>query len=791
MIKQFRIFATVLMLAGSFLAALFPSLIDAQSTTQTPASAAEDIRSYLLQAQLVLNEDSRAAQGLLQQAQTTYTNMLMPQLSKVDVLSAERIDSSFDAASHALEGKDQPTFAAARAQIWTAILAGAHNSVEQAIRSEDVATAQSWLAVREFRYATRFSRPGIDATRTLGQLADHALDTDTALSLVQADLLDTYQARLTSALADLTSADAHGFAIRRAELAALAEGYFVILAPAYAQQRGQEARQASMALLTELRIKAQAGQSVAAILPKVEATLKGFRAAPLSAEEQHRRAGQLLRFLQLVPIEYGRGVRGGQVTSGIEIREAITFHTGTSAAFADLRDILAIRDANTTEQIATQLRSLGEILSAAELGTAVAEPAQISADTEKLLSMLGQVMPDEWQRQNSSADFDVIASTLDRMQAAVQAGQYDQAESARLEAYAFLETGPEARLLAFAPQHIAPIEELFWYGQGDQKGLAFLIQQRAPLSIIAASRSALDAQLAQAQKTLSGGSAPAAVGTNAAIIVFREGLEAVLILASLLGSLKLGEQRRLRRPIWWGAGAAFAASILTWIVARGALTALAQYGERLEAVVSLIAIAMLLLITNWFFHDVYWTGWMANFHSQKRRIMGSTSQWLGLAILGFTSIYREGFETVLFLQALVLEAGSGVVLGGTAVGLAATSIVGLIVFAVQAKLPYKKMLIYTGIMIGAVLLVMTGNTVHVLQVVGWLPTHPIRWLSLPYWSGMWFGLYPTWQGIGFQTAAGVFVIGSYYLAEWMHKRARARTAPIAKPVAQHGDTVTR
>ena len=98
--------------------------------------------------------------------------------------------------------------------------------------------------------------------------------------------------------------------------------------------------------------------------------------------------------------------------------------------------------------------------------------------------------------------------------------------------------------------------------------------------------------------------------------------------------------------------------------------------------------------------------------------------------MGFTSIYREGFETVLFLQALVLEAGTPVVLGGVALGLAATFLIGFLVFALQARLPHKKMLIVTGIMIGGVLLVMVGNTVHVLQVVGWMPIHPIRGAEL-------------------------------------------------------------
>lgn len=80
------------------------------------------------------------------------------------------------------------------------------------------------------------------------------------------------------------------------------------------------------------------------------------------------------------------------------------------------------------------------------------------------------------------------------------------------------------------------------------------------------------------------------------------------------------------------------------------------------------------------------------------------------------------------------------------------------------------MLILTGIMIGAVLLQMVGKSANVMQVLGWLSLHPIRWLELPYWVGMWFGLYATWEGIGLQVGAAVFVFGSYLLAERVQHR---------------------
>ena len=159
------------------------------------------------------------------------------------------------------------------------------------------------------------------------------------------------------------------------------------------------------------------------------------------------------------------------------------------------------------------------------------------------------------------------------------------------------------------------------------KVLAYLIESRAPVSEIKASRAALDMELATAQELLSSGSAPAAVVTNAAVIVFREGLEAVLILASLMGSLKQGENRKYRRPLWGGVAVAMLATVLTWLLAHGILAALARFGERLEAIVSLIAIGVLLLITNWFFHKVYWTGWIANFHHRKRQLLSGEASY--------------------------------------------------------------------------------------------------------------------------------------------------------------------
>jgi high-affinity iron transporter len=271
---------------------------------------------------------------------------------------------------------------------------------------------------------------------------------------------------------------------------------------------------------------------------------------------------------------------------------------------------------------------------------------------------------------------------------------------------------------------------------------------------------------------------------NSAIIVFREGLEAVLIFAAVTASF-LGANRSRRRPVVAGAAAAFGAAVLTWFVAQALLDVASPLGPRLEAITGFVAIVVLLIVLNWFVHKVYWTGWIAKHHRQRRRLLAASGlgATFGLVALGFTSVYREGFEVVLFLQALDLEAGTTTVLEGVAIGLAATAIVGVAVFKMQAKLPYRRMLVATGGLIGVVLVVMIGGTAMTFVDLGWLPDTPLG-VEVPGWMGAWFEVYPYAATVIAQALAALFVIGSYLLAEHLMVR---RPAKRGEPVAQRAD----
>src|SRR5262249_54048218 len=150
-----------------------------------------------------------------------------------------------------------------------------------------------------------------------------------------------------------------------------------------------------------------------------------------------------------------------------EIQEAVAFRGASVAALGDLRDQLAKRDRARTDAAAADLERLGGVVEHAQTSKeGVAPHAQVEALTSRVEKGLKAAMPKAWTVKTDESDYDLIAITMDRMEAAAGAGQYRQAEQARLEFYGFFEFGPERRLRSFDPGLALEIEGLIWFGAG-------------------------------------------------------------------------------------------------------------------------------------------------------------------------------------------------------------------------------------------------------------------------------------------------------------------------------------
>lgn len=269
---------------------------------------------------------------------------------------------------------------------------------------------------------------------------------------------------------------------------------------------------------------------------------------------------------------------------------------------------------------------------------------------------------------------------------------------------------------------------------------------------------------------------------NIAVLVFREGLECILVLAALTASFR-GNEERHHRPVIGGVLIGVITTFATWAIAVRVLNDLGQSVSALalQAGTGLLAIVVLLVVMNWFFHKMYWTGWISLHNRKKEQLAVQAVEcghpWrltVGMALLGFTSFYREGFEVVLFLQSFRLRLGGGPVLEGILLGSAATSAVAVLTFVVHRHLPYRKMLVVTGVMLAVVLLVMVGEEAQEMQLAGWLPTTTLIRLGeiIPSWAGLWFSVFPTVETLVSQLLAGALVFGSYFTARRLPGTAR-------------------
>ncbi len=492
----------------------------------------------------------------------------------------------------------------------------------------------------------------------------------------------------------------------------------------------------------------------------------------LSQQERVRRERLLLKLVQLVPKEYAAGVRDRQVTVPLEYREAVTF---TQQARQIVGELAPLWLSDKSKKLEKSIEQLDDRLEKADAQIAAKVPI---GELEATLDAAAKSLQDDFGISlrlsgTTSQIVDEIMletrSLLSRSLSAALAGNWSEAERLRVEAYTTYDPDLEARLMPRDPQLAMDIEHLLIDGLGSKPGVKELLDRpsghRPTDAELTEAYNAVYSALGKATVLLKSGVSPTAAGMNAASIVLREGLEGLLVVVAIFAGLRGAENAGRRRWFWVGIVGSVFATLVTWALSQTLITSLHAYGEIIAAVTGFLAIGVLLLITNWLFHQVYWKQWVTTLKSQA----GQDSSVWQLITVGFLVGYREGFETVLFLQSLVLEAGGKPVAIGVAIGALSLIVLGVAALKIGMKLPYFKILLITALFIGIVLITFVGGTVRAAQTVGWLPVHRLTQISWPMWLGNWLGIYNTCESVAGQALTMVVVLGTWRVARWQAK----------------------
>jgi len=271
---------------------------------------------------------------------------------------------------------------------------------------------------------------------------------------------------------------------------------------------------------------------------------------------------------------------------------------------------------------------------------------------------------------------------------------------------------------------------------------------------------------AERRLTDAGAGAPTVVAGQSFMIIFREGLEAVLLLSALLGYLESAKATQYRKPILAGMGAAVVATGITFFAIGAVLDALPFGREVLEAITAMVAVLVLFYVSFWLIARLEHKRWMEFLRTRiwSAVSVGSTA---ALAMIGFTAIYREGFETALFYQALLTfgEGLGGYVALGLGLGLVALAIVSYAIFRLGRRLPVRAFLTTAVVILMATSVTFLGNAVRSLQEADVVRLSSLdSWPHAPIFLAQALGYWPSKETIGAQAVlAAIYVLGAVYL----------------------------
>jgi high-affinity iron transporter len=307
-----------------------------------------------------------------------------------------------------------------------------------------------------------------------------------------------------------------------------------------------------------------------------------------------------------------------------------------------------------------------------------------------------------------------------------------------------------------------------------------LIRNHAPVERIrdelVALRGALDT--IERKLTATGAAAPALIFGQSFLIIFREGFEVVLLVSILLGYLEASRSTAYIRPILIGIGLACIATVVTVVVLRLVFQSLPFSIEILEGITAMVAVVMLFYVSFWLVARMEQKRWM-EFVRARLWSAVSIGSTFSLIMVGFTAVYREGFETALFYQAL-WSFGSGLgiwVLAGLAAGLLALTALSLVMFRFGRRVPIKR---FMNIAVACVMLTSVtflGNAVHALQAGDLIAYHRLdNWPRIPIFLSQVTGYWPTLQSIVAQIVLlAIYLLGALYAFVLRPRRHRTKT----------------
>ena len=368
-----------------------------------------------------------------------------------------------------------------------------------------------------------------------------------------------------------------------------------------------------------------------------------------------------------------------------------------------------------------------------------------------------------------TGNIDQIRLKLLDMLSLYKKGSYDDAFSTARSAYLDNYENIELPLRPIDPDFTLDMEIKF-------AELRNLIESKVPYDKIQDKVFQIRQGLDESERLVSGIGviAPTIAFSSSLSIFFREGLEATLIIAAILTYLEASRNERFKKHVYYGIVIAIAATGITWFIAQYIVQISGANRELIEAIASLSAVAVLFWVSFWVLNKIETKKWI-EFVKAKIWKASATGSILVFVMLSFFTVYREGFETVLFYQALLSFAKymEWYIVAGLISGLAMILGLAYVMRKVGRKLPLRLLFGIT-MGVGAYMsIAFMGNAVRSLQELGYIHTTPLFGVipRLDINVAEMTGIHPTLETFVAQVILlGIYLAGSLYILVIQPKR---------------------
>jgi high-affinity iron transporter len=369
------------------------------------------------------------------------------------------------------------------------------------------------------------------------------------------------------------------------------------------------------------------------------------------------------------------------------------------------------------------------------------------------------------------SDIDTIRMQLDETLRLHKEEDYDGALVTSRSAYLDSYESIEIPLRPIDPDFTLDMEIKF-------AELRNLIQAHAPYEQVEAKVVEIRRGLDESERLVSGTGivAPTIAFSTSFSIIFREGLESALIIGAILTYLEASRNNRFKKHVYYGIVIAIGATAVTWFIAAFIIDISGANRELIEAIAGVSAVAVLFWVSFWVLNKIETKRWI-EFVKAKVWKATTTGSIMVFVLLSFFTVYREGFETVLFYQAMLSFAKymEWYVVAGLVLGLAVIVATAIVVRKLGKRLPLKVLFALT-MGIGAYMsIAFMGNAIREFQELGYISTtHLIGTVPrLDINLASMTGIHPTLETIIAQIILlAVYVVGSLYILIIQPRRQR-------------------